>query len=124
MNLAGAIICVGLAACGSPSRTGCRLPAATGEYRQTDNTLVFVLPARDSGFYANGVRLEESQLAEQFAALFQQRRPGHRAVFVRETAPDRCEDLKTLANVAAQAGGAAFDAELSGWPREVPPPSE
>jgi len=113
-----------MTACGTESGGGCRLGAATANYREGDVTFVFVLPARDSGFYANGARLERGQLAEEITALFAKRRPGARAVFVRETAPDRCGDLKVLAEIAAMAGGAAFDAELSGWPREVLPPTE
>jgi hypothetical protein len=104
------------AGCAGPSQ---RLPAATSNY-QVDNTLVFELP--DSGGYiVNGVPLDTAAIREQITALFSQRAPGQRAVFVWNNPTRAWRDVAPLQRYAQQAGGQAFDAELSGWPRQVPP---
>ena len=98
-----------------------RLPAATGEYREVDMTLVFELP--DSGGYlVNGVPIAASEIPRQVAAVLSTRQPERRAVFVWHNARRQWKDVLHIQRSAREAGGEAFDAELSGWPRQVQGP--
>jgi hypothetical protein len=107
------------AGCAGPSQ---RLPAATSGYH-VDNTLVFELP--DSGGYlVNGVLLDTAAIREQIATVFAQRAQEQRAVLVWNNPTRAWRDVELIQRYAQQAGGQAFDAESSGWPRQVPPPQQ
>jgi hypothetical protein len=97
-----------------------RLPAADSTHQRLDNTIVFELPDT-GGFLANGQPVRQEDIPGHLARDFAPREPGQRAVMVRDN-PKRREDAHWIARAARAAGGAAFDAELSGWPpREGPP---
>ena len=98
--------------------TAPRLPAIDSAYSHLDNTLVFLLPD-SGGFIANGVPVAQGSIPSHLAALFVTRPPQSRAVAVWDN-PRRRADAQWLARAAKMAGGAAFDAELSGWPSEAP----
>ena len=97
-----------------------RLPAAEADFRHVDNTFVFTLP--DScGFLINGQVVARGEVPAQVAALFAPRPNGMRAIMVWDN-PARRADAQWLARVAIADSGRAFDAEMSGWPREMGPP--
>jgi hypothetical protein len=92
-----------------------RLPPLTEKYRHLDATIAVDLP--DSGGYLfNGVPIPRDRIREQLTAVFLPRRDSLRAFLVWDT-PSRRADAHWLASLADSLGGAAFDAELSGWPR-------
>jgi hypothetical protein len=116
-----------VSACAAPSTGGAqgsgnieRLPAATGEYRHVDNTLVFTLPD-SGGFLANTRPLDSVEVEAQLRTVFAPWPSGRRAVFVWDN-PRRRDAGQWIRQAAERAGGAAFDAELSGWPRQLPGP--
>jgi hypothetical protein len=111
-------VCIMLiAGCAGPSQ---RLPAATSDY-QIDNTLAFELP--DSGGYlVNGMSLDTAPIREQLKAVFGQRPQRQRAVVVWYNPNRPWSDFQFIQREAREAGGEAFDAELSGWPKQVPAP--
>jgi len=114
--LAGALVSTG---CGKSNSEGpARLPAADSTYLQLENTLVFELPDA-GGFVINGQSVPQAEIPAQLAALFKARAPEQRAVVVWDN-PKRRTDAQWIARAALGAGGRAFDAELSGWPPQVP----
>ena len=101
--------------CASPAQ---RLPAVTSAY-QVDNTLVFELP--DSGGYVvNGIALDTVAIKDQLKAVFTLRPPSQRAVVVWHNPIRPWRDAQRIQRYAQEAGGEAFDAELSGWPKHIP----
>jgi len=106
-----------IAGCAGPPQ---RLPAATSDY-QVDNTLAFELP--DSGGYlVNGMPLDAAAIGEQLKVVFAQRPQRQRAVVVWYNPKRAWSDAQLIQRRAQEAGGEAFDAELSGWPKQVPAP--
>jgi biopolymer transport protein ExbD len=104
--------------CQSPDRESHRLPAAPAAFRSTDNTLLIELPD-SGGVLANGVPIDLAELEPQFHALFSSRPVETRAVFVRAGRRRSWQDIADIERQAEVAGGYAFDADLSGWPRPV-----
>jgi len=121
MRLLGAVICVVLAAC-TGREAARRLPPATGTYRHVDNTIVFTLPDT-GGYLANGAPIDTARLLRILSEVFAPRPASLRAVFVWHNDRRPWGDEELIARMAAAAGGRAFDAALSGWPREEPPPA-
>ena len=106
--------------CGKSNSEGPpRLAAADSTYLQLENTLVFELPDA-GGFLINGQSVPQAEIPAQLAAFFKARAPEQRAVVVRDNAKRRT-DAQWIARAALGAGGRAFDAELSGWPRPAAP---
>ncbi|MBK6422833.1 MAG: hypothetical protein IPI38_19395 [Gemmatimonadetes bacterium] len=112
------------AACGGAPGSGevrtpeaARLPALDSTLPRPDNTLAFGLPD-GGGFTANGEAIAQEDIPAQLAAFFANRPEGARAVVVWDNALRRA-DAQWLARAARMAGGAAYDAELSGWPAPV-----
>ena len=94
-----------------------RLPAADSLSRRVDNTYVFELP--DSGGYLfNGHAVTQASIPAHLSTLFRTRALERRVVMVRDN-PQRRGDAQWVARAAQEAGGHAFDAELSGWPSPV-----
>jgi hypothetical protein len=86
-----------------------------------DNTLVIELP--DSGGYiVNGVPLDTVRIREQIRAVFEERPQPQRAVIVWNNSTRGWSAIQPIQAYARQAGGEAFDAELSGWPRQTEAP--
>jgi len=94
------------------------LGPADSAHRHVDATFVFVLPD-SGGFLVNGQPLPRAAIPDQLQALFGPRAPEMRAVLVWDN-PRRRVDAQWISAVARAAGGDAFDAELSGWPRALP----
>ena len=103
-----------LAACAAEGES-CALPAVTAFHASTDATAVFEL--RDSiGVLVNGEPIPRERVGPLIAEVFATRPDSTRAVFV-WAADHRCEDIRSIAALAEAAGGAAYDAGASGWPR-------
>ncbi|HET7585857.1 MAG TPA: hypothetical protein VFK13_13155 [Gemmatimonadaceae bacterium] len=115
-----ALLAVTALGCSANAGAGCTLPPVSDEYRATDNTALFTLPD-SGGFVVNGVSIERARIGPLLRETFAQRSSEVRAVFVWRPGPSRCADLRYIAEQAKAAGGAAYDAEASGWPREEPP---
>ena len=98
----------------------CALPASASDNAPRDNALVLELPADDSAFIGNGVRIEPAHLDTVIAGVFAHLPPGHRAFFVRPVPVARCQDVRRVAAVAKRHGGQAFDTKASGWPDSMP----
>lgn len=95
-----------------------RLPGMDSTQPRPGNTLAFGLPDA-GGFTANGSAVAQEDIPAQLTAFFANRPEGARAVVVWDN-PLRRDDAQWLARAARMAGGAAYDAELSGWPAPVP----
>jgi hypothetical protein len=116
-----------LASCSPPTTGGSGSPAhderlapATGTYRQIDHTAVFELPD-SGGFLVNTAAVDSLQVESLLGALFRDRPSERRAVFVWDN-PRRRSAVHWIRQAAERAGGQAFDAALSGWPRQMPGP--
>jgi hypothetical protein len=114
------LVCVlVLAGCRSgvqnPAAAGCVLPVSTGNDGPRDNGLLLELPAGDTAFIGNGMRIEPGDLDAVITTVFAQLRPGRRAFFVLPVPTDRCKDVRRVAAIAERHGGRAFDAKASGW---------
>jgi hypothetical protein len=124
---AAILTCLALfVACSQPtagrdnSAAGARLAPASGAYREIHTTAVFALPD-SGGFLVNGAPLDSLGIEPLLDALFATRAPDRRAAFVRDN-PHRRAAVHWIRQAAERAGGRAFDAELSGWPRSNPGP--
>ena len=120
------MLVVGTVACSTPgadtssalsSPPGRLLPLDSSRFH-VDATFVFELPD-SGGFVINGQHVVQSSVAEHLAALFASRGTAQRAVIVWDN-PLRRGDAQWIARAARGAGGDAFDAELSGWPKALP----
>jgi hypothetical protein len=116
-----------LSACSQPAEgdragmaTGERLQGAVGAYREIDNAFVFSVPD-SGGFVANSTPIDSLVLDSLLAGLFQGWPPKRRAVFVWDN-PRRRSAINWIRQAAERAGGKAFDADLSGWPHQMPAP--
>ena len=94
----------------------CALPAAPAPQRDVDQTAVFSLPDT-GGFLVNGQPIARERVGPLLQELFATRRPADRATFVWAAPMTRCDDVPFLAKSARAAGGNAYDAAGSGWPR-------
>lgn len=97
----------------------CQLPGMTEEYQGTDATLAFTLPDT-GGFLVNGLAIERAKIGPLLREFLAARPANARAVVVWRPSPSRCDDVAFIAAQAKGSGGAAFDADRSGWPRPVP----
>lgn len=95
-----------------------RLPAMDTTLPRPDNTLAFGLPD-GGGFTANGEAIAQEDIPAHLTAFFANRPEGARAIVVWDN-PLRRADAQWLARAARSAGGAAYDAELSGWSAPAP----
>ena len=103
------------AACSQPQSSRPRLPAAYGDYRKVDNTLVFELPDT-GGYLVNGVPLDTAQLLQLLHEVFDQRRPYLRAAMLLDNPRRPWSDIQVLVRQTQAAGVQLFDAERSAWP--------
>ncbi len=95
-----------------------RLPALDSTAPRPDNALVYGLPDA-GGFTANGAVIAQADIPAELTAFFGNRPEAARVIMVWDN-PGRRADAQWLARAARSAGGAAYDAELSGWPAPVP----
>ena len=106
------------AACSQSQSPRSRLPAAYGDYRRVDNTLVFELPDT-GGYLVNGVSLDTGRLPQLLHEVFDQRQPYLRVAMLRDNPRRPWTDVLFLVRRTQEAGGQLFDAERSGWPLPV-----
>src|SRR6185503_8613141 len=92
------------------------LPAAYGDYRHLDNTLVFQLPDT-GGYIANGQPLDTGRLGSILHEVVDSRKPHLRAAIVFDNPRRPWSDVEYLAAKAQSAGVKLFDGDRSGWRR-------
>ena len=102
------------AACSRPQSLRPRLPAAYGDYRKVDNTLVFELPDT-GGYLVNGVPLDTTHLLQLLHEVFDQKQPYLRAAMLFDNPRRPWSELQVLVRNTQAAGVQLFDAERSGW---------
>ena len=102
-------------ACSQSQSPRPRLPAASGDYRKVDNTLVFELPDT-GGYLVNGVPLDTARLLSLLHEVFDQRQPYLRVAMLLDNPRRPWSDVQLLVRQTQAAGVQLFDAERSGWP--------
>jgi hypothetical protein len=113
LRLASRVTCVLSIACSQGTRPS--LPAAYGDYRKVDATLVFELPDT-GGYLMNGRPLDTNRLSPVLHEVFDQRQPHLRAAILIDNRRRPWADVEFLLRKTQAAGVQLFDADRSGWP--------
>jgi hypothetical protein len=80
--------------------------------------MVFELPDT-GGYLVNTVPVDTTRLLALFHEVFDSRPSSLRAAFVRDNLSRPWSDVQVLVRIGRDAGVALFDADSSGFPRDV-----